>query len=72
MFTGCHFVICILTEHKRSDILILIGRLFHILFPRSLIEFRPYITLKHLGNFDIMHLVKSSLIYMRESFFKAL
>ncbi len=33
MFTGCHFAILFLKEHKFSDILIFIGRLFHILFP---------------------------------------
>ncbi len=38
MFTSCHFAILLLKEHKFSDILIYIGRLFHILFPRNLID----------------------------------
>ncbi len=44
MFTGCHFAIFFLKEHKFSDILIVIGRLFHILSPRNLRDFRPYVT----------------------------
>ncbi len=41
MFTGCHFAILFLKEHKFLDILMFIGRLFHILFPRNLRDFRP-------------------------------
>ncbi len=39
MLTGCHFAIFFSKEHKLSDILIFIGRLFHILFPRNLRDF---------------------------------
>ncbi len=58
MFTGCHFAVFFLKEHKFSDILILIGRLFHILFPRNLRDFRPYVTLEHLGTFVLIGSLK--------------
>ncbi len=71
MFTGCHVAIFILKEHNFSDILILIGRLFHILFPRNLRDFRPYVTLEHFGTV-VLIFSKGSWIYMGESLFTAL
>ncbi len=58
MFTDCHFAILFLKEHKISEILIFIGRLFHILFPRNLRDFRPQVTLEHLGTFVLIGSLK--------------